>query len=77
VVELWVGDVTSGLARLLAAEIDKLPFFDCRRKSYITCERYTISSVLRQKVLSRIFSDFDFFAFFDSSIYFLCCDKRY
>jgi hypothetical protein len=42
VVELSNGDVTSGLARPLAAEIDKSPFFDCRRKSHITRERYTI-----------------------------------
>jgi hypothetical protein len=41
-VELSNVDVTSGLARLLAAEINKLPFFDSDRMSYITRERYTI-----------------------------------
>jgi hypothetical protein len=44
VVELSIGDVTSGLARLLAAKIDKSPFFDSRRISHITCERYTIDA---------------------------------
>jgi hypothetical protein len=42
VVELSIGDVTSGLARPLAAEIDKSPLFDSRRKSHITRERYTL-----------------------------------
>jgi hypothetical protein len=42
VVELSVGDVTSGLARLLAAEIEKSPYFDYRRISQVICERYTI-----------------------------------
>jgi hypothetical protein len=42
VVELSIGDVTSGLARPQAAEIDKSPLFDCRRKSAVTRERYII-----------------------------------
>jgi hypothetical protein len=41
-IELSVGDVTAGLARAVAAEIDKPPFFDCSRKPHITCERYTM-----------------------------------
>jgi hypothetical protein len=42
VAELSNGDVTSGPARSLAAEIDKTPLFDCGRKSHITRERYII-----------------------------------
>jgi hypothetical protein len=41
-VELSIDDVTSGLTRPLAAEIDKSPLFDCRLKSHITRERYTL-----------------------------------
>jgi hypothetical protein len=44
VVELSKGIVISGLARPLAAEIDKSPFFDSRRKSHITFEQYTIET---------------------------------
>jgi hypothetical protein len=36
------GDGVSGLGRPLAAEIDKSPLFDCRKKSLITRERYTL-----------------------------------
>jgi hypothetical protein len=62
VVELSIGDVTSGLARLLAAEIDKSPFFDCRRISHITCERYTIDAkhvlnTIRKTVVALSFGD--------------------
>jgi hypothetical protein len=42
VVELSIDDVTSGLARPLAAEIAKSPLFDSRRKPHITRERLTI-----------------------------------
>jgi hypothetical protein len=42
VVDLSIGDLTSGLARHLATEIDKSPLFDCRRESHITRDRYTI-----------------------------------
>jgi hypothetical protein len=42
VVELSIGDVTSGLARPLAAEIDKSPLFESGRKSHIIRERYTL-----------------------------------
>jgi hypothetical protein len=44
-VALSFDDVTSGLGRPLAAEIDKLPLLT-NEKSHITCERYAIDSKL-------------------------------
>jgi hypothetical protein len=41
VFELSIGDVISGLARPLAAEIDKSPFFHSRRKS-LNCKSRTV-----------------------------------
>jgi hypothetical protein len=45
VIELSIGDVISGIARLLAAEIDKPPLLT-NEKPHITCERYAIDSKL-------------------------------
>jgi hypothetical protein len=41
VLKVLIGDVTCGLARPLAPEIDKSTFIDCSRKGRITCEEYT------------------------------------
>jgi hypothetical protein len=43
VIELSIGDVTSGLARLLAAEIVKPPLLT-NEKSNKTCEQYAVDS---------------------------------
>jgi hypothetical protein len=42
-VELSNGNVTPGLRRHLAAEIDKWPLLTSE-KMHITCERYTVDS---------------------------------
>jgi hypothetical protein len=44
IVALLTRDVTSGLGRPLAAEINKSPIFDCRRKSHLTSQRYTLET---------------------------------
>jgi hypothetical protein len=56
VVELSLGDVTSGLARLLAAEIEKPPLCDPRKISHLTCERYTIDAE-HETVVALSFGD--------------------
>jgi hypothetical protein len=43
VIELSNGDFTSGLRRLLAAEIDKRPLLTSQN-THVTCEQYAVDS---------------------------------
>jgi hypothetical protein len=45
VVELSIVDATSGLARLLAAELDK-PLLSNNEKTHFICEQYALDSKL-------------------------------